>query len=246
MRCDRGVVEEERLPGRPQELARLVREHGRRVVRGPTAVVHQPTVEIERVVEVLLLRHGVDRGPAVPTRRNVVVAVHGVVVQILPDESGGVPRPREPGRERVALVELRIARRPEVPDDVMVMGVLAGEHARTPGTALRGGDMELAEGDAVIRKEAVDVLHRRVRVVPLVVGDDHDDVQRLRGNPCVRGRDETGEDGKSRDTGQRSSGSQPDAAPSADDKQWPPSQREKSTSSRRARGSHASAPRWSP
>ena len=172
-------VQEERLSRVVHEVDRLGREHGRRVVGGAAPEVDQVAVLVERVAVVPLLRDAVDRDPPVPPGRHVVVAVQRVAVQVLADERGCVAGVVEPGRERRALVEARVPGRAEVRDDAGVVWVLAREDARPRGTALRRGRVVPVERHALAGEEP-DVPHAPVRVEPLVVGDDHDDVEARR------------------------------------------------------------------
>jgi hypothetical protein len=180
VRCDRGEVEEERLLGRRHELARLACEHVGRVVGDSRPVVDEPSVLVERVVVVALLGYRVHRHPGRPAGRHVVVAVDGVVVEVLADQGGVVTRIVQPDDKVRPLVEMRIAVRPEILDHTGRVRVLAREQRGSRGAALRRRDKGVRERDPVRSEQPLHVRHPRVAVPALVVGQDHDEVQPVR------------------------------------------------------------------
>ncbi len=178
----RGLLPEA-LAGQPAEQAGLV----------GALVRHQPTVVVERGVEVAvgapvelraLLDPAVDRAlPVAPAGWHVAQRgpsarrpLDAVPVEVLAEERRVVAGAVEPHRERPPVPEGREAVRRGVRPDVVVVGVLTGEERRAGRTAQRLRGERVGEPHALVADQPPHVRHEPQVVVAGVVGHHHDHV----------------------------------------------------------------------
>ena len=171
--------EEEGLAGarpRAQDLVGLGRDHVRLVILGGALVAHRRAFVAHRVVEQPVGR-GIDQPePARPPRRGLGGA-HPVVVEVFADVGGVVAGLLEPDRQRVGVVEVRVAAmRSAVGEHAVVVGVLAGEEGRARGAAERDVDEAVGERGAPRRQQRPGLRQGAHLLDRLVVGHDHQDV----------------------------------------------------------------------
>ena len=125
-----------------------------------------------RVVEGVRVGRAV---PVAPAGRDAVRVL--VAVEVAADVHGPVAGGLEPDGQRVGVVEAReAAERPGVVEDLVVVGVLAGEVRGARGAAEREAGHRVLEQRALARQQPVDVGHVAQRGGGLVVGHEDDDV----------------------------------------------------------------------
>ena len=178
--------EEERRGSRrspANDVDRLARENVRLVGSGVAPVAHEPAVLVQAVVEVVVGRRVDGRVPLRPARRDLARIPEPVAVQVLAEVDRGIARALQPHGQGVRAVEPREAAvRRGVPENVVVVRVLAREEGRSGGAAERERDEAVVEGRAAVAEQAVHVRHEAHVVDRLVVGHQHDDVRPLRGS----------------------------------------------------------------
>ncbi len=125
---------------------------------------------------------GHRRRPPIPAGSGLEPVLLRVPVHVLADVNrlvAGLPEPF--GEHPAHLLQPGVAL--AVADQAVVVGVLAGQHLRPRGAALRAGDDALRKRRAVIDEQALGLRHdeRAELLERLIVGDDQDQVRALAG-----------------------------------------------------------------
>ena len=139
------------------------------------------TVEAHHEVEVVVGGEVEQAAPDVKALRLLTLAgLRAVTVQPLSDHPRAVARLLKPSREDVATVFHSVpAVGVEVADDLVVVGVLAGDEGRARRAAERERINRVGEARATVGEQLLDVWHMDEIGGGLIVGHDHDDVRLL-------------------------------------------------------------------
>ena len=148
---------------------------------GEVGVAPRPeaAVDVHHIVVVIVGGDIEQPAPDVEALGNLTVRVErAVAVEPLSDQGGGVARPLQPGRQRVAAPLHPVpAIWVEVAADAVVMCVLTRDEGRASGATEREGVDRVGEARAPRRQQTPDVRHQRHVARRHVVGHHDEDVR---------------------------------------------------------------------